>query len=861
MDLFFFESVLNIIVKSECVHTLMATFLYFVALAVSVARAEEVEIKADSVLENVREGIKGRAENLREKIKGGAQSVLERLVNKIKGDGDHEDDKDHVEREFAERIVRECMNNPIYWMYRLVSMRHVVFHSAAFSLGTQHCTTIQMYLQLVWQGALLGKEAKTLMDKFLESRTGMKKYRESLRAIKALLAEVDCSETFGKKKKPEDNTILQKITSVIQQANKAIELISNRIHPDDDEIHTINTLAAFDAKLDLALDFPAKLRESKLIRHRALTTQNMSKYDTDFSDIIDKAYNLHHDFFPGIETRSYDPTILNDGDQMPGINNHDLQCLFSLPPNVLHQLARAFFSITLIPMAQTGRWENDIPGFSHFSGKSNRDHHIATDLDGRWQWKMENFFDKTFNTDEANQDISKRNLYNWPSQNEPFTDEMFSKFYFAGIGQSFVRQVDEKNDHMAKGAMYMVDLDFLSALPTQQNVGKYGGDIFFDGNGKLMYIIYEGVLHNPPSADSDCGCREEEWEDVKRRCRGTLLLALTAIDHFLVVHMHFSNSLAMAVPLLPNDHKMRQFLWPHIFNAINVNRVATLSLSIDGGLFSRGWGLTHDSTEAVYEFAKQNIPTLKWHTPDQIPGLRGIPASLKMPLYEDGLDYFAICKKYVERYVKLNYANDEAVRKDAALGEFHANLNKHTLNNDLPAFNSIDTVVKAIATYIYYVTGYHTYAGTVHNECVQSGVAPSKWYEDGTFDRGSSPPNPALWAAFTCIGTASLTLPITGDTCSTEQTCGFADKTSYQNPLPSDAVFHKDIKPVGYPELFDTKEAKEINKLFVVELLELQKTIIQRNKERHSCTGDRVDAVCRPFNAFDANYIEMSVGI
>ena len=50
-------------------------------------------------------------------------------------------------------------------------------------------------------------------------------------------------------------------------------------------------------------------------------------------------------------------------------------------------------------------------------------------------------------------------------------------------------------------------------------------------------------------------------------------------------------------------------------------------------------------------------------TPDQIPGIRGIDASLKMPLYEDGLDYFAICKRYVERYVKLNYANDEAIRK------------------------------------------------------------------------------------------------------------------------------------------------------------------------------------------------------
>ena len=69
----------------------------------------------------------------------------------------------------------------------------------------------------------------------------------------------------------------------------------------------------------------------------------------------------------------------------------------------------------------------------------------------------------------------------------------------------------------------------------------------------------------------------------------------------------------------------------------------------------------------------------------------------------------------------------------------------------------------------------HTHAGTAHTEAATQGVAPSSFYEDQSKDQHGAPPNAASWSFFTYVGTASLTLPITGDTKSTEWKAGFIE--------------------------------------------------------------------------------------
>jgi len=619
-------------------------------------------------------------------------------------------------------------------------------------------------------------------------------------------------------------------------------------------------LGIFGAELDTVLDHPIELRTSKLVRQRAQTAQNVTHYSTDVSQAIKISPNYVHQFFPQLKTRGFDPTLHMDehSDQIPGIKNHIAACFFSMPADTLAKVVEVIFhhSPTAMETTKQGVWTDDIPGFSNALGVPNKDLDIVQNLGGRFEWKMNSYYSKTFNERGANQDISKRFLYRWPNPSkEPFDDEHFAKFYFAGFAQSFVRRVKPDIDTLADGAIYVAALDYTSTLEVRPGNGKYGCDVFFDEQARLMHIVYDGHTYRKSDTTVDA------WDNLKGRCRGTAAMIMTAINHLLGVHLHFSNSLAMAVPLLPHTHKLRQLLWPHIFNAIGVNRKAFASLTVDGGLFSRGWGVTLPGVQKAFKVTKKNNPLFRWHTPPELQKTLGIDDSLKMPLYEDGIAFYNVCKDYVQRYVALHYANDEAVKNDAHIQAFHDNLNEHLVNNDLTPLTSVKALVDVVATYIYYVTGYHTHAGNLHLPVSQSGIAPGQWYVDGNLDASTAPPNSDMWETLTFIGTASLTLPITGDSCSTEHKCGFADKTSYQNPAPHDAVHQPPIQPIGYPDFFETPEEKAVNKRFAEDLLVLQGEIVGRNKQRHKCEDGRVNAVCRVFNTFDVNWVEMSVGI
>ena len=104
----------------------MPAFVYFVVLAVSIARAGGLKFSfnplagAEEIFnpvpraEEVHEiNAGGVIKNVGKKIKGGAESVLENFAKKIKGGGDHEEDKDDEDGKFADRMVCECMDNPI----------------------------------------------------------------------------------------------------------------------------------------------------------------------------------------------------------------------------------------------------------------------------------------------------------------------------------------------------------------------------------------------------------------------------------------------------------------------------------------------------------------------------------------------------------------------------------------------------------------------------------------------------------------------------------------------------------------------------------------------------------------------------
>ena len=163
------------------------------------------------------------------------------------------------------------------------------------------------------------------------------------------------------------------------------------------------------------------------------TVQNITKYSTDFSAGIKESQNFDHDFFAGLQTRSFDPTLVDGFKQLSSLDNKHIMCIYSLPKKVLQDLIRNLLvpSCLMMEPVQQGSWKDDIPGFSEMDGVRNCDNHVAQSLPGRFQWKMDTYFHKQFNELFANQDISLRYLQSWSGQSDVFTDELMSKFYFA----------------------------------------------------------------------------------------------------------------------------------------------------------------------------------------------------------------------------------------------------------------------------------------------------------------------------------------------------------------------------------------------------------------------------------------------
>ena len=343
-------------------------------------------------------------------------------------------------------------------------------------------------------------------------------------------------------------------------------------------------LSAFQ-EFDAEYDFLQKqLTRTNLIRKKAQTWTNVTSPSQDDRDQIDAAYEWSHEFFPNISTprcgsnsemqtsplghchtrvglscagtRGFDPTLRVDGRQIPNslpqINNELLNRAFGGELGAeLQKLTREVFipGLPMEPKAQ-GIWNNEWAGTREEDHKTlrqrykialqkklhlpdilmNKPEHpyeCETNLTARTEWITTQYFDPKGELNpgawaEASQDMSLRYLGKWDVQTlHGFTDEMFSQFYMASIGQSFVNGVNETKNTDAEGAKFVADNDWCADAEVVEGQGKYGGKVYFDAQGNVMHIIYDKTKYQPG---------DQEWVYVKAKCRSTVLMLLTGME-------------------------------------------------------------------------------------------------------------------------------------------------------------------------------------------------------------------------------------------------------------------------------------------------------------------------------------------
>ena len=187
-----------------------------------------------------------------------------------------------------------------------------------------------------------------------------------------------------------------------------------------------------------------------------------------------------------------------------------------------------------------------LPDFSR--KKPKHPYKCETDLNARTKWITTQYFDpigelKPGAWAEVSQDMSLRYLGKWDVQTHGFTDEMFSQFYMASIGQSFVNGVKE-DDTDADGATFVADNDWCSDAEVIEGQGKYGGKVYFDAEGNVMHIIFEKKKYHQGG---------KEWYYVKAKCRSTVLMLLTGME---------VTACALLAPGAPADPRPKLKAWP-----------------------------------------------------------------------------------------------------------------------------------------------------------------------------------------------------------------------------------------------------------------------------------------------------------
>jgi len=453
--------------------------------------------------------------------------------------------------------------------------------------------------------------------------------------------------------------------------------------------------------------------------------------------------------------------------------------------------------------------------------------------------------------DDAKAIIQDQLLGAWPSWRvlEPWTgdvaaDSVIEELVFSGFAQHRLQKVRPADPHgKTDSAYYAVYLDFAEALETRPGFAKLGATAYFSREGKVVKIVRLGRVYYPGGRNgtplgtvkkcerkwvwnwfksgfrTTCTPAVVGWEHAKLAFRGTLNAVITAIDHLYGVHLTVANAIVTAnVEELPPSHPVRRLMTPFGFRTEAINYQASFALVNERGIFHRATPLTTNGMKALFAYARGESSGMTWATIPQRKAAKGIDADRTLPLDEDGLDFYAHVKTFVQGYLQQYYAFEagaagpDKCTADADIQKWHARVNSISPNRDLPADVTCANLVDILSTFIYYVSAGHNHVGTIGAEIEDPCFMPWAWRE--------------------------------GELCGTPRT-GYTQSitmafTSMEQPKITE----------DYTHLFLDAESKQRWLDFSASLRNFDGVVAERNKHR-----------TRKFRVFEVDRIETAVGI
>ncbi|MEA2702142.1 MAG: arachidonate 15-lipoxygenase [Actinomycetota bacterium] len=278
---------------------------------------------------------------------------------------------------------------------------------------------------------------------------------------------------------------------------------------------------------------------------------------------------------------------------------------------------------------------------------------------------------------------------------------------------------------------YQWDLRHLDGYEVHDGLRPLGVRVLFRVDEAARRLV-------PVEIDCDLGtCRPGEagWEAAQRiaLCAGTNFLSL--IRHFNNIHLVAVAQFAVATRNhLAADHPVRRLLWPHVWGTQYTNEAVTEGLMMKAGDFEGVFAFTHQGMCRLFQdwYDRYDIRVMDPRADAERQGIVG--GGFDVPALENRLAHLDVMTVHVCRYLAVYYGSDEAIRNDAGINAWVADLERRVPGGIRPLGDplTVDGLVRLLAAYIYVGTVDHEVLGTaLWNYQLWTDVQPVRVYENG----------------------------------------------------------------------------------------------------------------------------------
>ena len=282
------------------------------------------------------------------------------------------------------------------------------------------------------------------------------------------------------------------------------------------------------------------------------------------------------------------------------------------------------------------------------------------------------------------------------------SDAAMEKICFYGVGQMYVQNCSKTTD-VPDGTKYEINLEYLGKYATRDNFIKYGHNVYFDENKKLIGIW---------SCDKEKLFKPTDtlWEHIKFAFRSTLVTDLTLKHHLAHVHLTISNKLMLAArETCDKDHPLRRLLKAHYFNTAAINWGAKQILLPVDQLAHRTWGFTEESWGELF---KDIFNEWSYKPLDTQFNEINLDCKSDLPLYTDGISLWNVMRNYVENYLleEISLSKDVVIQDDEIIDFWnHFNVDFKYGLGEL----TFDNLVDHITNSIWWCTAGHEMVGSI----------------------------------------------------------------------------------------------------------------------------------------------------